>query len=163
LHRKGTQRKTQGLRAISMEIKCPGCNKFIDAGSKLCPSCGRSMITAVSPEKSAGKGNNPPGQTPCPYCSEPIQKTAVKCKHCGEFVDGRSRVRAKGRKDKTVAGLLALFLGGIGIHKFYLDQPKTGLLYLLFCWFLFIPAIISFFEAIGIFMSSQEDFDRKYN
>ncbi len=33
----------------------------------------------------------PPAATtkPCPYCAEPIQPTAVKCKHCGEFLDGR--------------------------------------------------------------------------
>ena len=24
---------------------------------------------------------------PCPYCSEPIQEDAKKCKHCGEYLD----------------------------------------------------------------------------
>ena len=26
----------------------------------------------------------------CPYCQEDIKKYAVKCKHCGEFLDGCS-------------------------------------------------------------------------
>ena len=43
--------------------------------------------------------------------------------------------------------VLALFLGGIGVHKFYAGQIGTGICYLLFCW-TFIPGIIAFIEAI---------------
>jgi TM2 domain-containing membrane protein YozV len=50
------------------------------------------------------------------------------------------------KKNPTVAVILALFLGGIGAHKFYLGQAGLGILYLLFCW-TYIPAIIAFFEA----------------
>lgn len=53
------------------------------------------------------------------------------------------------RKDPTVAVLLALFLGGIGIHKFYMKQIGLGVLYLIFAW-TFIPAFIAFFEAFTL-------------
>jgi TM2 domain-containing membrane protein YozV len=65
-------------------------------------------------------------------------------------------------KDKTMAALLALFLGGIGIHKFYLGRTLAGVLYLLFCWTL-IPALIGLFECIGFLVMSQANFDREYN
>ncbi|HEX8271575.1 MAG TPA: NINE protein [Longimicrobiaceae bacterium] len=65
-------------------------------------------------------------------------------------------------KSKTTAGLFALFLGGFGVHKFYLGQPIQGLLYLVFCWS-FIPVAISFVEAIIYFTMSEASFNLKYN
>src|SRR5581483_10947012 len=50
------------------------------------------------------------------------------------------------RKEPSTGILLALFLGGVGAHRFYLGQVGLGVLYLLFCW-TFIPVFISFIEA----------------
>lgn len=65
-------------------------------------------------------------------------------------------------RTKSTAAILAIFLGGVGFHKFYLGQIGRGIFYLLFCW-TFIPAIISFFEAISFLTYSQEAWDKKYN
>ncbi|KOR34660.1 MULTISPECIES: NINE protein [Planktothricoides] len=65
-------------------------------------------------------------------------------------------------KNKWVAALLAFFLGGIGIHKFYLGNNVAGLLYFLFSW-TFIPAILAIFDFIGLVLTSEEAFNRKYN
>ncbi len=56
-------------------------------------------------------------------------------------------VQNKKAVNKVVYCLLAFFLGGIGIHKFYAGKIAAGILCLLFCW-TFIPGIIAFIEFI---------------
>lgn len=65
-------------------------------------------------------------------------------------------------KDKTTAAILAWFLGGLGIHRFYLGENGAGIMYLLFCW-TFIPGVIAIFEGIGYLMMNTQSFDAKYN
>jgi len=64
-------------------------------------------------------------------------------------------------KSRTTAGMLALFLGGLGVHRFYLDKWVTGLLYLIFCW-TFVPAVIALIEAIRFFAMSDASFAKSY-
>jgi len=65
-------------------------------------------------------------------------------------------------KDKTLAGLLALILGTLGVHRFYLGQPKLGILYLILL-FTGISAILGLIDAVMFLTMNQEDFDEKYN
>lgn len=48
---------------------------------------------------------------------------------------------------KLVYVLLALFLGGIGIHKFYAGKIGMGIMYIIFCW-TGIPSFVGFVEAL---------------
>lgn len=61
------------------------------------------------------------------------------------------------KKSKNLATILAIFFGGVGLHKFYLDKTKVGIFYLVFCW-TFIPMIIGFFEGIGYLRMAEEFF-----
>ncbi|NBC07433.1 MAG: NINE protein [Bacteroidetes bacterium] len=65
-------------------------------------------------------------------------------------------------KEKNVAGILALFLGGFGVHRFYLGQTGLGIFYLIFFWFP-VMWIVGLIDAIAFFSMDSEDFDRKYN
>lgn len=57
--------------------------------------------------------------------------------------------------NKIAYALLALFLGGLGAHKFYAGKIGAGIVYLVFCW-TFIPAIIALIEFI-IALTKQSD------
>jgi TM2 domain-containing membrane protein YozV len=70
-------------------------------------------------------------------------------------------IKSGGTKSKVVAGILALFLGGIGIHKFYLGKPVQGIIYILLCW-TFVPSIIAFIEGIIYLLMNEENFHKKY-
>ena len=68
-------------------------------------------------------------------------------------------------KDKTTAGLLAFFLGGLGIHRFYLNQAGLGILYIALSFITcgIFAAIVPFIDAIIFFIMHDTEFDRKYN
>lgn len=66
------------------------------------------------------------------------------------------------KKDRISAALLSIFLGSIGIHKFYLKDKTAGILYLIFFW-TFIPAILSLIDFARILFLDDETFDAKYN
>jgi TM2 domain-containing membrane protein YozV len=50
------------------------------------------------------------------------------------------------RRDEVVGILLALFLGGFGIHHFYLRRTGLGILYCCLCWTP-LPWVLGFIEC----------------
>jgi len=71
-------------------------------------------------------------------------------------------------KNRTVAAFLALFGGAFGIHKFYLNKPGPGIMYLVLFFvfsrfFIPISLVLGIFDALRLFMMTDRDFDRKYN
>lgn len=118
----------------------------------------------------------------CPQCGAPAQEGATKCEYCGAAIAQSTQPVQQAQpqqvvyvqqtaanperanwpiKNKIVAAILALILGGLGIHKFYLGQSGKGIMYLIFCW-TYIPAILAFIEGITILCSNDENFQIKY-
>ena len=64
-------------------------------------------------------------------------------------------------KSKVVAGILAILLGTLGAHKFYLGKIGWGIVYLLFCW-TYIPTIAGIVEGLIYLTMSDEAFEQKY-
>jgi len=66
------------------------------------------------------------------------------------------------KKEKDIAGLLALFFGFIGLHRFYLGQKGRGILYLMLA-LTGISAILGLIDAFSFFSIDNKTFDLKYN
>lgn len=66
----------------------------------------------------------PVAETPqrCPYCSGAVPAGVKKCRHCGEWID-----RSAKPQNPIVYTLLALLLGGIGMHNFVNGQWCEGI------------------------------------
>lgn len=90
----------------------------------------------------------------CYKCGKGIAPGLAQCPYC------RAPQVQFNRKEKATAGVLAFFLGGLGVHRFYLGQ-WWGIFYLLF-WGTLIPSIISFIEAFVFWFTSNERWNAKY-
>ena len=62
------------------------------------------------------------------------------------------------KRNKTIAGILAIFAGTIGLHCFYMGKYKKGILYLLFFW-TGIPTILGILDGARLFTQVAEEDD----
>ena len=96
---------------------CKNCGKEIDNAAAVCVNCG------------VATGN---GVNFCPNCGAATNPGAAVCTNCGVALNNVPTANAAGvvgeQKSKLVAALLAFFLGGIGIHDFYLGYNKYGII-----------------------------------
>ena len=67
-----------------------------------------------------GTGNNF-----CPQCGQPTPPNSVVCLNCGVSLQNYGM---QPQKSKMAAGLLGIFLGGWGIHNFYLGNTTRGII-----------------------------------
>lgn len=108
---------------------------------------------------------------PCHGCGKPLHVSAASCPHCGAFLkpsghqpqlhtEGAMGVHHEAAKSKVIAGVLALSLGGIGIHKFYTGAWGWGIVYIVLCW-TYIPALVALVEGIRYLTLKQPAFAQK--
>lgn len=148
---------------------CPQCGAPLDPGSLQCKYCGEK-IAAQQPDSQQPQYQQPQYQQPQyqqPQYQQPqYQQPQYQQPQQGMYQQVNNSGLEPGidpswpLKNKTTAGILAIFLGGLGIHKFYLGKVGTGVLYLLFCW-TYIPAIIAFIEGIVYLCSNEHNFQVK--
>ena len=89
---------------------CRNCGSEVDSKAIACPKCG------VAPSNSSSFCGN------CGTATNPNQAVCLKC---GGML-GSPNSSSSEQKSKIAAGLLAIFLGGLGIHNFYLGFNGKG-------------------------------------
>lgn len=98
---------------------CKNCGNQISDNAAVCMKCGFSVRD----------GNNY-----CANCGKQIVPGAAVCVNCGVPVNGRnipSGIYKTGApKSKIAAGLLAIFLGYLGVHNFYLGYKNKAIIQL---------------------------------
>ena len=105
--------------------------------------------------------------------SEQIKDEAKKTSE--EFKESWNQVTQDTNNKKVLAGILGIFFGGLGIHKFILGYQKEGFILLgitllsipLMCIIIgaitiYIPALIGFIEGIIYLTKSDEEFYNTY-
>lgn len=96
-------------------------------------------------------------------------------KTANEFSEGLNKAVGGNDNKKILAGILAIILGSLGVHKFILGYQKEGFIllgvtiaaYVLMCvgvglLFVWIPGLIGLIEGIIYLTKSDEEFYNTY-
>lgn len=97
----------------------------------------------------------------CEFCQEKIRRHAVKCIHCGEYLDDDLREQRRGTRPRrfnpAIAGILSFFWPGTG--QLYKGQPMAWFIWssvipVCYCCFV-VPGIVLHMICVFDAMSSQ--------
>jgi len=113
---------------------CRNCGKEIANQAVFCVGCGRNPTS---------------GKSFCQNCGQPTNPDAEVCVKCGVRLIYQPSKEAV--KSKLAAGLLGIFVGGFGVHRFYLGYIGIGVIQIIVTLItLGVGALWGFVEGILI-------------
>lgn len=137
--------------------KCVNCGMSFSLPQEIdfprCPSCGspcqKQFTQGEQPSQGYTQQNQGGPQQNYTY-SNPNQEPGI-------FDPGPSG------KSRGVAGLLAILIGGLGVHYFYLEKILGGIFcIILTCCTCGIWSVITLIQGIIMLTMKQSDFEKKY-
>ena len=149
---------------------CKNCSANIDDNVAYCPYCGTpndaqgSQQNAQGYQQSQNENYNQNEQQSGQYFYNGQQNQQYQQQNVNY---NPQQMNTEPTKDKLVAGLLAIFIGTLGIHKFYLGYTKSGVIMLLVSLLTFgvgatVMAVIALIEGILYLTKSDAEFYQTY-
>ena len=116
---------------------CKNCGKELEEANSVCISCG------ALPND---------GDKYCENCGKKVEYTDRICAVCGRPTRTKTskKTPSLNGRDKKKTMLLCLFLGGLGVHNFYMGEMNKGLLKIVTTVFLGVGLILALIDLIKI-------------
>ncbi|MCM1109899.1 MAG: TM2 domain-containing protein [Clostridium sp.] len=135
--------------------RCRHCGAWIDAGSQVCHRCGAPVNPYAGPNPNPAGFGGQPCNNPAPGEFSPQFDSNDAFASCPQ---GSSR---------GVSALLAIFLGYLGIHYFYMGKTTAGVIFLLTsllsCGFLAaLTGVVALAQGIYMFCMTNRDYYTTY-
>ena len=143
-------------------MNCSFCGSECADSVKFCPSCGAKM---ENPSQTSSSEDYYSENNGMEYPGTYTEKYDYQSD--SNNYGGYDPAYKEAHDKKIIAGLLAIFLGGLGIHKFYLGNTAAGVITLLVTLLTCgigaaIMGIIALIEGILYLTKSDEDFYYTY-
>jgi TM2 domain-containing membrane protein YozV len=131
---------------------CRNCAKQLDDRAIACVGCGLPPLA---------------GKKYCQNCGHETGEVAAVCLACGVALGKGGVGQPAGADKRLAAGILAILLGALGFHKFFLGYKKEGMIMLLVTVLTagvgaFVMWPIGVAEGVIYLTKSDEDFVETY-
>lgn len=139
-----------------MAIVCKNCGQTLSDNSSFCSKCGAKVEKNIF----------------CSKCGTKLSDNSSFCPNCGERIEVASSANAEWvnyveennlHEKRVIAGILAMLLGSLGIHYFYINKPVGGIvtivLSLCSCG---IWSVLTFVQGIRILIMDDKEFKDVY-
>ena len=163
---------TQPGSAFWTCAQCGGMGSILD---QQCPNCGTARPRSPSTSVLSASGLPPAptsipavavaggatqlqqmAQRTCPHCGSMQSSFAWKCSQCGVRMSFGPRAATQTPPQRRVAIALALLLGVVGAHHFYMGRRPLGYMSVALCWSGY-SATLGFIDGVRMaFMSDAE-------